>query len=276
MILNPHASSLTCDVTISIDKEAQEISVKKKGKPAETVIPAKDNVNLAGEDLRGPFYPIPQRIGRTVLPSGPGTPLFEMGWRGNFKVLDQRFLECIRKNVVEQTGVPLTTFDITEAFGRAEAIVTDRYSSITASPSEKSIIANGVPREIVYGPNARVTVMTDMNTTLMNGREIPAGNMVSVQFKNGVILYKPASVGNSAELLIWLRHHERSILRPSQVSGLKAKLGSIANAETGCSEPAIDLEAIPNLDAGERSQITERVENFNQSMEKRENVIAKT
>ncbi len=255
-------------VAIIVDKKDGSISVKQEGKPAEKVISSEDHVRMSGPDGRVPAEVIPQRIGRVVLPTGPAIELFEMDWRGNFKVLDQKTLDCIRQNVLEQTGVSLTTMDITEAFGRAEAIVTDRYPSITASASEKSIIANGSPREIVYGPSARVVVMADMNTTLLNGRVISAGNMVSVQFKNGVILYKPASGGNPAELLIWLRHHERSILRPSQVSGLKATLDQVINAETGCPEPAINLEAIPNLDAGDSSQITEKVGNFNTAIEK--------
>ena len=256
------------DVAVIVDKKDGSISVKQEGKPAEKVISSEDHVRMSGPDGRVPAEVIPQRIGRVVLPTGPAIELFEMDWQGNFKVLDQRILDCIRQNVLEQTGVPLTTLDITEAFGRAEAIVTDRYPSITTSKSEKSIIANGSPREIVYGPSARVVVMTDMNTTLLNGRAIPVGDMVSVQFKNGVILYKPASGGNPAELLIWLRYHERSILRPSQVNGLKAILDQVINAETGCPEPAINLEAIPNLDAGDRSQTTERVTNFNTAIEK--------
>ncbi len=256
------------DVSVIIDKKDGTISVKEEGKPAEEIISSEDNVRLSTENLAVPAEVIPQRIGRVVLPTGSPIELFELNWQGNFKVLDQSTLDCIRQNVLEQTGVPLTTRDITEAFGEAKAIKTDRYPSITASASQQSIIANGSPREIVYGPSARVVVMTDMNTTLLNGRAIPAGDFISVAFKNGVIVYKPASGGNPAELLIWLSYHERTILRPSQVKGLKATLDSVTNAETGCPEPAINLEAIPNLDAGERSQITERVENFNQAIEK--------
>ena len=255
-------------VAVKVDKEAGTISVQKEGKPAETVVTSKDIVSLSGPDGRIPAEAIPQRIGRITLPTGPAFGLFEMDWKGNFMVLDQDTLACIKQNVEEQTGVPLATQNLTDAFGPLEAIVTDSYPSITASAAEKSIIANGSPREIAYGENARALVMSDMNTTLLNSRQIGVGKFMSVQFKNGVILYKPATTSTPAQLLIWLRTNEQSILKPSDVKGLKATLAGITNAETGCPEPAINLEAIPNLDAGDKSAITQRVENFNTSMEK--------
>jgi len=257
------------DVSVIVDKEAGVISVKQEGKPAEPVITSEDHVRLSSPDGRVPAEVIPQRIGRIVLPDAPGIPLFEMDYRGRFNVLDQAVLDCIKQNVLEQTGLPLTVDDITDAFGPVKAIVTDVYPTITGSEKEKSITANGSPREIVFGENARVLVMSDMNTTLLNSREVPAGNFKSAQFKNGVILFKPASEGKPAELLIWLRYHERSILTTNDVRGLKATLADpLINPETGCPEPAIDLEAIPNLAAGDDSAITQRVNNFNTSIKK--------
>ena len=256
-------------VAITVDKEKGEISVKKEGKPAETVVTSKDHVRLSGPDGEVPAEAIPQRIGRVTLPSGSAVELFEMDWKSDFKVLEPSVLECIKQNVEEQTGVPLKTNKITDAFGQLKAIVTDTYPSITASTKEKSITANGSPREIVHGENARLLVMSDMNTTMFNGKEVPVGNFKSAQFKNGVILFKPASEGKPAELLIWLRYHEQSILRKDDVSGLKATVADpVINPETGCPEPAINLEALPNMDAGSDSAITQRVEAFNQSIEK--------
>ena len=256
-------------VAVIVDKEKGEIQVQEEGKQPETVISSEDHVRLSGPDGRVPAEAIPQRIGRVQLPSGPGTPLFEMGWRGQFHVLNPEVLECIRQNVEEQTGVPLKTDDITDAFGLVEGIVTNSYPSIVANVSEKSIVANGTPREIVYGESAKAVVMSDMNTSLVNGRTVPVGNFQSVQFKNGVILFKPGASGEPGELLIWLRYHEKSILRASDVHGLKATVANpIINPLTGCPEPAVDLEAIPNLDAGTQSGKTERVENFNNSLKK--------
>lgn len=256
-------------VSVIVDKEAGKIQVKEEGKPAETVITSEDHVRLSGPDGRVPAEVIPQRIGSVILPDGPGVELFEMDWKGNLKVLDQGVLDCIKRNVEEQTGVPLRTNNISDAFGETESIVTDTYPSITASPEDKTITANGSPREIVYGESARVLVMSDMNTVMSNGAQYSVGNMQSVQFKNGVILFKPASSGKPAELIIWIRYHEKSILRRSDVKGLKASVADpVTNAETGCPEPAIDLEAIPNLDAGADSAITERVSNFNTSIKK--------
>ncbi len=257
------------DVSVIVDKEKGEISVKQEGKPAERVISSKEHVRLSGPDGRVPAEVIPQRIGSIASSEGTSLALFEMNWRGQFKVLEPSVLECIRQNVEQQTGIPLTTDNISEAFGRAETIVTDSYPSITTSLKEKSITANGSPREIVHGENSRVLVMSDMNTSLLNSRNIPVGDFRSVQFKNGVILFKPATTEKPAELLIWIRYHERSLLTPNDVKGLKATLADpVINAETGCPEQAIDLEAIPNLAAGEDSAITERVSNFNKAIKK--------
>ena len=252
-----------------IDKGTGSIIVQKDGKQPEEVIKGKDQATMASHDGRVPAEVIPQRIGRVSLPSGPGIELFAMHSNGSFEVIAPKVLDCIRANIVQQTGVPLITNDITEAFGNIESIVTDSYSSIVPSKEGKSITANGAPRETIYGEKARVLVMSDMNTTMLDGREIPAGNFSSAQFKNGVIVYKPATAGRQAELIIWLRYHQRSILRNSDVSGLKATLANpIINPETGCPETAINLEAIANLAAGDESQVTERVENFNKSIEK--------
>jgi hypothetical protein len=257
------------EVAVIVDKETGEILVQKEGEPAEPVISSEDHVRMSGPDGRVPAEVIPQRIGRIQLPSGPPSPLFEMDWQGQFYVLDPFVLDCIRRNVEEQTGVPLRTDKITDAFGMVQGVVTNSYPSIVANVLEKSIVANGTPREIVYGQNAKVVVMSDMDASLVNGRIVPVGNFQSVQFKNGVILFKPGSQGWPGELQIWLRYHERSLLRPNDVRGLKATVADpVLNALTGCSEPAIDLEAIPNLDAGTQSAITERVANFNQSLKK--------
>jgi len=257
------------DATLILDKENGDILFQEEGKPAEKVITSDDHTRLTTIKGNVPALAVPQRIGRVTLPEGPGIPLFEMDYKGGFVVLDPAVLECIRRNVEEQTGVPLISNDITEAFGRAEGIMTDSYPSIIGSATGKTITANGSPREIVYGDNARVLVKSDMETTMLNDREIPVGKFQSVKFKNGVILFKPAMDGAPPELLIWLRYHERSLLRPSDVTGLLAKVADdVVNPETGCPEPAIDLEAIPNLEAGDRSAITERVENFNKSIEK--------
>lgn len=258
------------DVSVIVDKKAGEILVKKQGEPAEKAITSEDHVRLSGPDGRVPAEVIPQRIGRVVLPTGPGIPLFAMDWRGQFRVLEPSVLDCIKRNVEEQTGIPLDVDDITQAFGRVETIVTSSYPSITPGQAyEKIINANGSPRQMVHGDNARVVVMSDMNTTMLNDRQVPVGRFSSVQFKNGLILFKPATVDRPAELLIWIRYHEKSILRPSDVRGLRATVADpIINPETGCPEPAIDLQAIANTEAGVDSAITQRVSNFNKAISK--------
>jgi hypothetical protein len=254
------------NIDVLIDNEKGILAVSKDGKPFETIIEGKDHTRLATPSSDNTALEIPQRIGQIGLPTEGAAlneMLFEMNWQGSLAVHPE-VLDCIKKNVEQQTGVALSTDKITDAFGAVEAIVTTSHPRISADKVEKAIIANGSPREIVYGDNAKATVFVNRKTVLTNSTDVNVGLFQSIQFANGVILYKP----ETNELIIWLRHNEQSILRQGDVSGLKATPTKVINPETGCPEPAIDLEALPNLEAGDQSAITQRVDNFNKSIEK--------
>jgi len=253
------------NIAVVIDRPKGEIGISKNNGPVEPVITSKDQSRMSGPDGRIPAITIPQRIGEIGLPTeGNAVPMFEMDIHNQIAVLEPTVLECIKRNIEEQTGVPLNGNKITDAFGSVEAIITDVYASVTADEKAQSITANGVPRETVMGANAKVLIMSDRNSTMHNGREVSLGKFNSIQFKNGVILYKP----ETNELLIWIRYNDKSILRPGDAKGMKATPATVQNAETGCEEQAINLEAIPNTEAGDNSSITERVTNFNKSIQK--------
>ncbi|MBN2067631.1 MAG: hypothetical protein JW744_04140, partial [Candidatus Diapherotrites archaeon] len=254
------------DINLLVDNEAGKISIASPGKPMEDVITSPDHVRLANPSSDNASLEIPQRIGQVELPNaGPNAnaEMFSLDTQGNLTV-HPIVLDCIKRNVEQQTGVPLLTNKVTDAFGAVEAIVTTSHPRIEYNIAERSITATGTPREIVYGASARAVVYVNRKTVLSNSHDLNVGLFQSIQFENGIIVYKP----ETNELLIWLRYHKDSILEQGDAAGLKATPTTYVNPETLCPEPAIDLEAIPNLEAGQASIITERVDNFNAAMEK--------
>jgi len=243
------------DIKLEIDTEAGKILVNDK-----PVITSKDHVRLTAPNGNIPAYEVPQRIGQIGLPTNSKAPLFEMSITGEFTVLEPEVLNCITQNVEEQTGVGMITGNITEAFGEVEAIRTTTHNVSTDSINNL-IVATGSPRRIAHGSSARAIILANMQTNLANGEDAPVGQMQSVQFKNGVIIYKP----ETHELLVWLKRHSKAIGKKSDIEGLNATPTTVKNPETDCPEPAINLEALPIPGS---PAIEERVGNLNDSLEK--------
>jgi len=239
-------------IDVDIDFEDGKIKVNGEG-----VIDDEDAVRLTSTNTNIPAEEIPQNLTKVKL-SGTG-PLFRLDVDGRFTVLDKQVLDCIKAGVLEQTAVPLYSSNLTDAFGQVKSIVTDSHPAILVKPSEKIIIAEGVPREVVEGTGAHAMVYGSREVKLSNSRDVNVGLFDSIQFENGVIVYKP----ETNELIVWLKHHKNAVLNQTDVAGLKADLTQVTNPVTNCPEPAVDLSAI----ATEGSEmISTRVENFNDSM----------
>jgi hypothetical protein len=243
------------DKNVLIDKEAGQLLVN--GKP---VLTSPEHVRMATVNGNIPALEIPQRIGEIKLPTDSADPMFEWQSNGSFIVLSQAVLDCIKRNIEEQTGVGISSDSITDAFGEVKSIETNGYS-ITVDTSQREIVASGTPRRLAHGDNAAVLVRLNRQTVLTNGQEKTAGLFDSVQFKNGVILYN----AREHELQIWLKRNEKTIANKSDISGLKASPTTVTNPETQCPEPAINLEALP---VGGSAAIAERVENLNKGLQK--------
>jgi len=243
------------DINVTIDNKTGQILIN--GKP---VITSADHIRLSSANGNIPAFEVPQRIGEIELPTDPELLLFEWKQNGQFTVSSAELLDCIRHNIEEQTGVGIATGNISDAFGPVESIVTDSHT-ITADSKTGAMVATGAPRRIVVGGNARAEVYADMGSFLKNGEEANVGKMQSIQFKHGVIIYKP----ENHELVIWLKRNASAIAKKSDISGVKATPENVINPLTECPEPAINLEAlpVPGSDA-----IAERVSNLNKSLQK--------
>ena len=207
-----------------------------------------------------PAIEIPQDETHITIP-GDKSLMFEMTLDSSLLVRNERVLDCIRDGVLEQTNTTMATNDMTEVFGKTVSVATTTHSKIYANKAKNQIIAEGAPRLIADGSNARVEINGMAEVFVKNDIEEGAGILKSVQFKNGFILYKP----QTQELLVWLRHSEKAVLEQNDVSGLNAGLTTARNPLTECMEPAINLEALPIANSPYSAA---RVEQFNNSLEK--------
>ena len=241
--------------TLDIDFANGRISVT--GQPTVT---NPDIVRLATTNSEVPAEEIPHTITKVSLPDSNAV-MFEMGLGSDTIVLDQAVLNCIKAGVLEQTGVGLSSNNLSHVFCKTLAIATDSHPNIHADASAKQIIAEGTPRQIVSGQNAKADILGNRETILRGDSEKRVGLLESIQFENGVIIVKP----ETRQLIVWLRHNEKAVLDQKDVGGLKAKLESVKNPLTGCPEPAISLEALPTQGSDLAAFKTQQ---FNQSIQK--------
>lgn len=228
-----------------------------------TLVNQPDHTRLTSHNLTVPAEEIPARLNAIGLPNT-ATPMIDVDAAGRSEVLDARVADCFRQASLKQTGVELNPYgsksgDLTAAFGR----VTDVFTTLgKASPQETKIVMEGTTLSFnADSPSAKIRILgnRDTNITGAGDKAIPVGKMKSIQFENGLVVYKP----ETNELLVWIKHHGQAILAEKDVAGLKAKLTTTTNPNTQCAEPAIDLKAIaaPNSPESQR-----KVENFNEGM----------
>lgn len=216
-----------------------------------------DAVRSAAQDLRIPADILPQNL--TVVCVEPTPELgIEISAQGEATVVDPEVFNCIQNGVFEQTGVPLNTSNLSEAFGKVESVVTTTHPNVF--PNTNEIVAEGIPRKVASGADARIFIAKDQNVSLSrsNDGSNSLGYLKAIRFKNGIINARPDGC-----FVTWLRHHEQAILDQKDVAGIKPTLTTSTNPENGCEEPAIDLEVVANP---ESSLSQARVQNFNDSV----------
>ncbi len=242
----------TNGTNVGIDFKKGEIT--RDGVP---IVQSPDNVRMASTNLGIPAIEIPHTLTETCIQNTTDVAL-EISANGDVRVLNQQFLDCIKQGVLEQTGLPLQTDKLNDAFGSLEVIVTSTHPNV--KPMGDRIVAEGVPRKIAEGANQKVFVLAnkDVNLSSSNDGSTDLGTLVSLQFANGTIVVKPNGC-----FLTWLRHSQDGILSKDLVKGLKTDLDRETNPQTLCEEPVVDFELIPDLASD--LQIG-KVDNFNKSL----------
>ncbi len=242
------------DLNVGVDFAKGQITVN--GSP---IVQSADNVRLASTNLGAASVEIPRTLTETCLENTTAK-AFQINAQGEVRVLDRDLLDCLKRGVLEQTGLTLDSDKLNDAFGKLESIVTTTHPNVRANGT--GIIAEGIPRKVAEGKNATVTVLAnkDVNLSSSNDGETSLGKLESLQFANGVIIVKPNGC-----FLAWLRHHEQGILSKELAKGIKAGLERQDNPETGCADPAISLQAIPDLASDLKTQ---KVDKFNEALKK--------
>ncbi len=224
------------------------------------IVTAMDSTNL-----NIPAEEFPKRLTVLGLPSKKEL-IFEMNIDSDLIVKSPDVLDCIKQGVLEQTGLEFSSYgresgNLSSVFGKVVNIVTTTHPTIKAWKEKQRIVAEGTPRTMVEGPNAKVQIYSDRNTMLTNNETKHVGLLKSIIFENGLILYKPYS----NELIIWLKRNSQATVSQEDVEGIKTKLTETTNPETNCPEPAIDIAAIPVTGSDLKAQ---KVEMFNESLQK--------
>lgn len=196
-----------------------------------------DNVRLAATNLAIPAIEIPQRLGAFAFSGDGNALLMNVNIRGEAMVLDPALLNCIQQAVFDQSGVALSSNNISEAFGKTNTVVTDAYPSITIDPVRTRIVMEGITSQTASSPGASVQIYGDRHVIVAGTPNPEAGNLNSVLLDYGSLVYKP----ETNELLIWLRANAQAVVSDKDVKTVQGNLTSTKNPITSCDEPAIDL-----------------------------------
>jgi len=195
-----------------------------------------------------PAQEIPKRFTLVGLPDS-NEPMFEMGLDSELIVLIPDVSECIIQGIEYQSGLKyngdLSRLNLTDAFGKVLAITTDTHT-IKAVPEQKRLVAEGIPRMMLEGANAKAVVFANRNTIMTNDKNESVGLFESVQFENGVIVYKP----DTHELIVWLKRNKQAELSQEDVGGIKLSPASVIDPNTLCPVPAVSMEALPKESEG--------------------------
>jgi len=215
------------------------------------------NTNIPAEEFA-------KRLTTIGLPME-GVLLFEMDSDGRMFVKVKEVIDCIREGIEFQTGIEASqsggsSFDLSKAFGKVQSVVSDSHPSIRAWPNEDKIVAEGTPRTSIEGENSMVKIYADRNTYLWKPDQNRfVGLLKSIQFENGVIVYKP----DTHELIVWLKRHELGQLGQDDVADARFVESHVINPETNCPEPAVNLEVL----AGQSTTAAYKVNAFNEALQ---------
>ncbi|MDD3159820.1 MAG: hypothetical protein PHQ98_02540 [Candidatus ainarchaeum sp.] len=239
---------------VLIDYGAGSLSINGK----DVIQNKKDIVGLITNDLRIPAEVVPAKVTTISAPNTKDT-VFELNSSGEITILQNDVLKCIQGAVYDQVGIEFNGNELTSVFGKLKLASTKNYQSIFVK--EGKIYLEGTSPRYQGGTESKLIVDGYWDSRLTDENKlIDGGKFVSFTFDNGSIVINE----ETNQLVVWLRHHEQSILSNNEVEGLNVIAKSTVNPETGCTEPALQLEAVANQkdDLGKQ-----KVDNFNTSME---------
>ncbi|MBI5884546.1 hypothetical protein HZB89_00430, partial [archaeon] len=238
---------------IKLEFNGPEGSLKANG--VEIIGPDKaDFVRLSTTDLGIPAKIIPMKLSYVQLP-GSNSLMFDIDEKGTLTVKDSSVLECIKQAVKNQSGRELTSSNLRSFMGSVTKVITTTHKQVV--PTGSGIIANDVDRKIINGEGA-IEVLGSRETLIKPHDNPSVGRMISVQFSNGFIIYKP----ESNELILWIKNTAE--LSASDIGSAEMKLTTATNPLNNCAEPAVNFK-VNGMPENELSQ--KKADEFNQSLD---------
>ncbi len=255
--------------TVMKGTNGQEVvSDNEKGKlivDGKEILTSEDNVRMASTDLSIPAVEYPNDLTKVTLSGNPNELIFELklsasGETADLIITDSGLLNCIKDGVKKQTGLPLNSNNLSEAFGKFRELKTTSHPSVFVQKGQ--IIAEGVPRKVAFN-NPSLEVYADRSVKLLNSKDNDPeiGLVKAIYFDNGFILYKKST----NQLIFWLKHHENGKLEQNDVFGLKVNPKTEINSVTGCEEYAFDLSVLGDSESPLKQ---EKAKLFNKSLDK--------
>jgi len=229
------------------------------------VLTSEDNVRLASTNLAIPAIEFPNDLTKVVLSGDPTELVFELkisssGESADLIIKESNLLECIKDGVMKQTGLPLNSDNLSEAFGKFQEMKTSSHPTVFVEKGQ--IIAEGIPRKMALN-NPGLEVYGDRSVKLINSKDgdDDLGLLKAIYFENGFVIYKP----ETNEFIFWLKHHENGKIEQNDVYGLKVFPRTEVNPVTGCEEYVFDLDVLGDPDSPAKQEL---VKLFNQSLQK--------
>ncbi len=221
------------------------------------IVESEDNVRMSSTNLNIPAIEVPRTLTESCIENS-DEPVMEVSVSGEVRVLNDELLGCIKEGVLAQSGLPLNSSKLNDAFGSLNLIVTSTHPNVKTLGDK--IVAEGTPRKVAEGSDSKIIIYAnkDVNLSSSNDGFPYLGKLESIQFDNGSIVVKPNSC-----FLVWLRHHEDAVLNKDYVKGIKPIVERQFNEETKCEEPAIDFTLLPDLDSDFQ---VKKVDTFNEAL----------
>ncbi len=257
--------------SLIVDKDNGELILLDSNGNKEILIDSdhQDFVKLMAKNLNIPAEIIPHSLSYIPVPDD-NSPLFTIDVFGNLTVENQSVLNCLQNNYEAQTGLEMTGDVLTSYLGAVKSAnilnAATQYDAIPqGSLGDNSIIAEGVPREIAQGSNAKLLIMGNRSSNLspVDGKEINLGKNIAIQFTNGQMIYD----GEKNAYILWVS--ETATVNQVDVKDMAAKVSNFTNPITGCEEIGINFKLTPNSEPGVyKSETDQKVETFNTALEK--------
>jgi len=233
--------------TLIIDKDNGELSLVDENGNKNIIISnkQKDFVRLIATNLGIPAKVIPHKISYIPVPDD-NNPLFTMDVYGNLTIENQDVLACLKSNFYSQTGRTMQGDVLTDYLGPVKIATTTNPITPTTqydiipkglTGGVNEIIAEGTPRKIATGSNAKAVIMGNRMTRLspIDTRTEALGQNIAIQFEKGQLIYN----GEKNSYILWVE--QTATMHQSEIAGLDTSLVKYTNSE-GCEEVALDFK----------------------------------